>query len=435
MIWWPRLTFDRVQTQISLLAVVSILLGILLTVTVVLVLDVRLPSRDSTAQIERMATVAQLAESADDPAAVAGIVEAAQRANIKVRFGERTAFRGPEMSPINREPDTNAFKGGHGVKLVRGRSDGQLSAQLSNGIVLVFEPKAAHIWGFVGALAALMLPMVLLLVLALSIYAVRRIIAPLSTLATAAQSFGRSPHDDRLIVRKGPIEIVQLADGLSEMRSRIRALIDDRTRMLAAVSHDLRTPLTRLRLRVERVADQPMREGMLRELDRVDRMLRETLDFLRDDASGEGPSRADLPSMLQTICADFADIGHDVRYEGPKRLAWMCRPGTLARAISNIVDNGLRHGSKVRLRLRVDEDSAAEIDVTDNGAGIPESLHDQVFAPFFKVDDARSDGAGGFGLGLSIARATVRSHGGDIYLRQETPSGFTVRIVIPGLNP
>ncbi|MCW4460674.1 HAMP domain-containing histidine kinase [Sphingomonas sp. BT-65] len=415
---WPELRFDRVQTQISLLAVVSILLGILLTVTVVLLFDVRVPDRDSSREIERMDTVAQLAEAAEDPAEVAHIVEAAQRANVRVRLGDRAARSSED-----------------GVKLVRGSSGSRWSAQLSNGMVLVFEPKAAHIWGFVGALAALMLPMVLLLVLVLSIYAVRRIIAPLSTLATAAQSFGRSPHDDRLIVRKGPIEIVQLADGLSEMRSRIRALIDDRTRMLAAVSHDLRTPLTRLRLRVERVADQPMREGMLRELERVDRMLRETLDFLRDDAGGEEPSRADLPSILQTICADFADIGHDVRYEGPKRLTWTCRPGTLARAISNIVDNGLRHGSKVRLRLRVGEDAAAEIDVTDDGAGIPESLHDQVFAPFFKVDDARSDGPGGFGLGLSIARATVRSHGGDIFLRQETPRGFTVRIVIPGTNP
>lgn len=413
---WRAPKFDRVRTQISLLAVVSILLGILLTVTVVLLFDVRVPDRDSTGEIERMAAVAQLAEAADGPAEVALIVEAAQRADIKVRLGDRNA---------------TASEDRHGVKLLRGPSGSELSARLSNGTTLVFEPQATHIWGFVGALAALMLPMVLLLVLALSIYAVRRIIAPLSTLAAAAQSFGRSPHDDRLIVGKGPIEIVQLADGLSEMRSRIRALLDDRTRMLAAVSHDLRTPLTRLRLRVERIADQPMREGMLRELERVDRMLRETLDFLRDDASGEEPTRADLPSILQTICADFADIGHDVRYEGPKRLAWTCRPGTLARAISNIVDNGLRHGSNVRVRLRVDEDDAAEIDITDDGAGIPESLHDQVFAPFFKVDDARGDSAGGFGLGLSIARATVQSHGGDIFLRPEAPSGFTVRIVIP----
>lgn len=423
---WRGLKLDRVQTQISLLAVVSILLGILLTVTVVLLFDVRVPDRDSTGEIERMAAVAQLAEAADDPAKVALIVEAAQRANIKVRLGDRAASRGAGTSS-----DPKKFECRHSIKLVRGLSDNQLLARLSNGTTLVFVPQATHIWGFVGALAALMLPMVLLLVLALSIYAVRRIIAPLSTLAAAAQSFGRSPHDDRLIVGKGPIEIVQLADGLSEMRSRIRALLDDRTRMLAAVSHDLRTPLTRLRLRVERVADQPMREGMLRELERVDRMLRETLDFLRDDASGEEPTRADLPSILQTICADFADIGHDVRYEGPKRLAWTCRPGTLARAISNIVDNGLRHGSNVRVRLRVDEDDAAEIDITDDGAGIPESLHDQVFAPFFKVDDARGDSAGGFGLGLSIARATVQSHGGDIFLRPETPSGFTVRILIP----
>lgn len=428
---WPRPKLDRVRTQISLLAVVSILLGILLTVSVVLVFNVRVPDRDSTREIERMATVAQLAEAADGPATVMLIVAAAQRANIKVRFADRPAPHGARFSPVDNAPDPGELHGGRTVKLVPGTADGQLVARLSNGATLVFEPEATHIWGFVVALAILMLPMVLLLVLALSIYAVRRIIEPLSTLATAAQSFGLSPHDDQLIVRNGPVEIVQLAEGLSEMRARISALIDDRTRMLAAVSHDLRTPLTRLRLRVERVADQPMREGMLRELERVDRMLRETLDFLRDDATGEEPSRADLPSILQTICADFADIGRDVRYEGPKRLTWTCRPSALARAISNIVDNGLRHGSKVRLRLRIDENTAVEIEATDDGTGIPEPLHDQVFAPFFKVDNARSDNAGGFGLGLSIARATVRSHGGNIFLRHEMPSGFTVRIVIP----
>ncbi|MCI4592562.1 HAMP domain-containing histidine kinase [Sphingobium sp. BYY-5] len=431
---WPRLEFNRVQTQISLLAVISILLGILLTVTVVLLFNVRVPDRDSANEIQRMAAVAQLAEAANDPAKVAIIVETAQRANIKVQLGKRTDFQGAETSPNYNEPDTNQRERLRSIQLVRRFSDSQLVARLSSGEVLVFEPETTHIWGFVGALVALMTPMVILLILVLSVYAVRRIIAPLSTLATAAQSFGRSPHDDRLIVRKGPIEIVQLADGLNDMRSRIRALIDDRTRMLAAVSHDLRTPLTRLRLRVERVADQPMREGMLRELERVDRMLRETLDFLRDDAGGERPSRADLPSILQTICADFADIGHDVSYEGPARLTWICRPSTLARAISNVVDNGLQHGSKVRVRLHVNQDTAAEIDIIDNGAGIPESLHDQVFAPFFKVDDARGGSSGGFGLGLSIARATVRSHGGDIFLRQEIPAGFTVRIVIPSMN-
>jgi len=429
---WPALKVDRVRTQISLLAVASILLGIALTVGVVLAFDLRVPDRDSMREVERMTAVAQLAEAADSPAQAKLIVGAAQHAGIRVRFGDRTVFR--DVGNVSTSSDANAgdLDDRQGVRLVPAPSGNQLLARLSNGTLLVFEPRVTRIWGFAGALTALMLPMVLLLVLVLSVYAVRRIIAPLSTLATAAQSFGRSPHDERLSVGKGPIEIVQLAEGLNEMRSRIRALLDDRTRMLAAVSHDLRTPLTRLRLRVERVADQPMREGMLRELEHVDRMLRETLEFLRDDASGEEPSRVDLPSILQTICADFADIGHDVRYEGPARLTWICRPGTLARAISNIVDNGLRHGANVRLGLRVDAEGAAEIDVTDNGAGIPESLHDQVFAPFFKVDDARGDSSKGFGLGLSIARAAVRSHGGDILLRQGAQSGFTVRIVIPG---
>src|SRR3546814_2600672 len=113
------------------------------------------------------------------------------------------------------------------------------------------------------------------------------------------------------------------------MRIRIRALLDDRTRMLAAISHDLRTPLTRLQLRAERIADQELREGMLREIAQVTRMLDFTLNYLREDVRSESASRIDLPSVLQTICAEFADVGHAVSYEGPGRLTWTCRPSVL----------------------------------------------------------------------------------------------------------
>jgi signal transduction histidine kinase len=265
-----------------------------------------------------------------------------------------------------------------------------------------------------------------------SLYAVRWIIRPLSSVAAAAHSFGRSTPDRAIVPRGGPREITQVAAALEEMRVRVRALLDDRTRMLAAISHDLRTPLTRLRLRAERVADQDLSEGMLREIALVTRMLDETLDYLREDVRSERASRIDLPSVLQTVCTEFADIGHDVCYEGPARLAWSCRPQVLTRAISNVVDNAVKHGSAVTVALRAHADGALELDVADDGPGIPAALRDKVFDPFFKGDGARqSGGRNGFGLGLSIARDVIKGHGGSIDLIDRVPRGLIVRISLP----
>jgi signal transduction histidine kinase len=286
---------------------------------------------------------------------------------------------------------------------------------------------------FVLVPTVLTLAIVPVFVTLLSLYAVRWIIQPLSSLAAAAQSFGRSPGDTRMVSRSGPREITEVADALDDMRTRIRGLLDDRTRMLAAINHDLRTPLTRLRLRAERIGDQDLREGMLHEITRITRMLDETLDYLRADVRSEIPSRIDLPSVLQTVCAEFADVGHAVAYEGPAHLAWTCRPSVLTRAISNVVDNAVKHGSTVTVALRAGEDGAVEIDVVDDGPGIPSSLRAKVFDPFFKADSARrSASRSGFGLGLSIARDVVRGHGGDIELLDRTPRGLIVRMSLPG---
>jgi signal transduction histidine kinase len=289
------------------------------------------------------------------------------------------------------------------------------------------------LWHFILAPTALTVSIVLVFVTLLSVYAVRWIIAPLSDVAAAAHCFGRSPEDDRVVSRSGPREIAQVADALNDMRIRIRALLDDRTRMLAAISHDLRTPLTRLRLRAERIADEELREGMLNEITRITHMLDETLDYLREDLRSEGMSRVDLPSVLQTICAEFADVGHAVTYEGPARLTWTCRPSALTRAIANVVDNAVKHGSAVTVALRARAAGAVEIDVADDGPGIPSPLREKVFDPFYKGDDARSSATrSGFGLGLSIARDIVTSHGGTIDLLDRTPRGLIVRMSLPG---
>src|SRR3546814_479535 len=177
--------------------------------------------------------------------------------------------------------------------------------------------------------------------------------------------------------------------------------------MLAAISHDQRTPLARLQLRAERIADQELREGMLREIAQVTRMLDFTLNYLREDVRSESASRIDLPSVLQTICAEFADVGHAVSYEGPGRLTWTCRPSVLTRAISNVIDNAVKHGSEVTVALRTRNDGAVEIDVADDGPGIASSLREKVFDPFFKGDNARSSAKrSGFGLGRSAGHTS-----------------------------
>ena len=223
------------------------------------------------------------------------------------------------------------------------------------------------------------------------------------------------------------------------MRTRIRTLVDDRTRMIAAIGHDLRTPLTRLRLRAERLGDGVVQQGMIRDITSINNMLTETLSYVRDDLRTGKNSRIDLPSLLQTICSEFTDIGHDVTYHGPDRLAYWCRPGALTRALTNLIENGLKHGSKVSVSLRLTDDGI-EMQVVDDGPGIAPALREKAFEPFFKGDASRAGGAGpGFGLGLSIARDVVRSHGGEIGLHNHVTQGLAVRILLPAsraeLNP
>jgi signal transduction histidine kinase len=308
----------------------------------------------------------------------------------------------------------------------------QLAVRLDNDDALVFDATTGDpLWRLLFTSTALVLTIVLVFVLLLSVYAVRWIIAPLAAVARAAQSFGRSPQDNQTIGNKGPREITQVADALNEMRTRIRALLDDRTRMLAAISHDLRTPLTRLRLRAERVNEESLRDGMLADLVNVSRMLDETLDYLREGGKCEAMCRIDLPSVLQTICWDFADVGHAVSYQGPSRLAWVVQPRALTRAIANIVENGVKHGSTVTVTLRTERLQRIEIEIADDGPGIPVTLRGKVFDPFFKADNARAQNSGGFGLGLSIAREIVKRHGGDIALLSRQPVGLAVQIFLP----
>ncbi|HXT06594.1 MAG TPA: HAMP domain-containing sensor histidine kinase [Roseiarcus sp.] len=270
------------------------------------------------------------------------------------------------------------------------------------------------------------------LILFVSAWAVRLVTAPLSSIASAARAFGRpggGEADD--IAENGPIEIAHAARALNEMRRRVRSLVDERTRMLVAVSHDLRTPLTRLRLRIERLRDHPAQAAMLEEIATINEMLSETLAYMREVGQTEAIAPTDLPSLLQTICGQFTDTGHDVVYRGPDRLVLTCRPHGLTRAVTNLVDNATKFGAAVEVGV-TSRNGEVLIEVRDDGPGVPAAMLANVFEPFFKGDHARTQhGGGGFGLGLSIVREIAEGHGGGVEIENRRPRGLTARLRLP----
>jgi signal transduction histidine kinase len=261
-------------------------------------------------------------------------------------------------------------------------------------------------------------------------WAARALRTPLSGFAAAAESFSLDGHDAPLPDR-GPEEIRAVARALNRMRERIRKLVDDRTRMLAAMGHDLRTPITRLRLRSEFIADDDLRRQMLGDLDQMRAMTDGVLSFLRDGHTQEAKTNIDVASVLQTVCDQFADMGHNVSYAGPDHTTVAARPADLQRAVSNLVDNAVRHGSTVVVRLAPAGDSAT-IAVEDDGPGIADCRKAAMLEAFVRGEQARTmDDRAGFGLGLSIARAIADAHDGTLSLHDRVPHGLIAQITLP----
>lgn len=231
---------------------------------------------------------------------------------------------------------------------------------------------------------------------------------------------------------EGASEVRSLAESLNVMRSRIQQMAIDRTRMLRSVSHDLRTPLTRLRMRAERSEQTELRRLMLADIETLGSMINESLAFL--DNTPEEPRKVDVSSLLQTITSDFSDTGIDVSFTGPRRLTYVCKPQGMTRAISNLVDNASRYAKQIDIHLQAADDGGITIKVSDDGPGISDALKARVVEPFFKADDARQVGVrgGSFGLGLSIAKGVVeKGHCGTLTLQDNAPHGLTVEISLP----
>jgi len=296
--------------------------------------------------------------------------------------------------------------------------------------ILTPAPNFAPFWNSRFLLAFVVMTV---LVSILSVWATRRTTQPLALFANAAERLGRETNAPDL-PENGPREVARAAHAFNRMKHRLRHLIHARTQMLAAISHDLRTPITRLRLRAEFVESPAQRDKMLADLAQMEAMITATLAFARLDSSDEQPRPLDLAGLVAVACDEAAELGRDVTYEGPDKAEVTARPLALRRVFDNLIDNAVKYGTRARVRL---ETTASEhvVTIDDDGPGIPDSEIPHVFEPFHRVERSRNPETGGVGLGLAVVRALIEGHGGWITLQNRPEGGLRATVALPRGTP
>ncbi|SEO54826.1 ATP-binding protein [Pseudomonas sp. NFACC39-1] len=271
--------------------------------------------------------------------------------------------------------------------------------------------------------------LILLSTFIVGLIATRHLATPLERFAEGARRFGVDFKAPPIPV-VGPHEIRQAILAFNAMQAQLQHFVQDRTQMLAAISHDLRAPLTRMRLRGEFIEDAEQQSRLFRDVDEMQAMVNCALEFFRDEARLEHATAFDLAELLHTVVDDFKDAGTEVSFEGAQRFVYVGRPIGIKRALVNLIDNASKYGSEPGVQLKAFMDRV-EIRVHDRGPGIAPQFHEQVFAPFFRIEGSRNKNTGGVGLGLSAARATVLEHGGTLTLRNRRGGGLEVKVSLP----
>jgi signal transduction histidine kinase len=253
--------------------------------------------------------------------------------------------------------------------------------------------------------------------------------APVRDFTAALRRFGANPRAT-LLAESGPPELRRSIGAFNDMQAMVQKFVEERTLLLAAISHDLRTPLTKMRLRGEFVEDEAQRAGLFRDVEDMREMIDSALAFFRDDFQREDSTVFDFSELLRTIADENGDLGLAVSYDGPPHLAYRGRPVALKRVFSNLVDNAGKYARSPELSLR-DHDRTIEVLVRDHGPGIPEAALEKVFEPFMRLERSRNRATGGVGLGLTSARAVISAHGGVIGLRNRPEGGLEVWVRLP----
>ena len=300
---------------------------------------------------------------------------------------------------------------------------------LEDGTVVVFDVNVPQ--EPLSRLEAIV-PLILLLMLvcfSLSGFLVRMTTGSLDRLARAADAIGRNPEDAPL-ADSGPSEIHRVIAAFNRMQQRVLDYLVERGRLLTAISHDLKTPITRLRLRAEMLSDGEIRAKMLRDLEEMQTMVGTTLDFFRTTGSNPQRQPVDIGALIESICEDRRESGPALSVRGAAQAPFRADPQALRRCLENLIENALRYGGGAEIEV-TDSSDRLRIAVIDRGPGIPESELERVFEPFYRLDASRNMDSGGTGLGLSIARNIARWHGGDVTLRNAPGGGLIAELALP----
>ncbi|MGY4497325.1 signal transduction histidine kinase [Bradyrhizobium sp. GM24.11] len=385
---------------------------------------------DGAPQLMDAALLLGSAEPDDRPRLIADLARAFPKLNIEISA--------PDTATVVEDSESQHLHGlrrhlGRGYKVMQLAPEGgarRIGVELPDGTMIAGHVENGPRPWFWGAPWLVTLMTAFICISVLGLWAARALATPLSSFAKAAENFSLDGAAEPLPER-GPEEIRSVARALNRMHERIARLMSDRTRMLAAISHDLRTPITRLRLRAEFIENEGNRKRMLVDLDQMRSMLESVLSLLRNDRKIEAVTLVDIASTLQLIADQFGDMGHVVHYDGPSSATAAACPDDLHRGITNLVENAVRFGAEVTIRLDV-SGTKLVIDVEDDGPGISDARKQEMLEPFVRGDDARTmDDSTGFGLGLSIARAIALAHGGELSLHDRQPHGLIVRMQLP----
>ena len=431
---------QRIATQVALLVASTAVFAYVVTAFTVYHLY---PRHDLTnapgATIAKLALTAKLLDSASDETARTAILQTAQRIIPNLALSNS----GPKDDEIFDDPSLREVQHELGEQFVvfattlAGKNElpQLVGVRLPNGQYLTAPLLRTHggsrptrflLAAFVFVAAATVL---------LSVWVARALTAPLTQFANVAESF-KLEQVNKFVPERGPKEILRAAQALNNMQQRISRMVRDRSRMLASISHDLRTPITRLRLRAEEIEDESLRAAVIRDLETMQEMTKDALTFLGSGTVLLNPTTVDVSSLIQTIGDDFVDLGHDVRVVGAREIYVRGDADKLSRAVTNLVENGLKFGSKLEIRLGVTQDQKVVIEVEDDGPGISDDEKTRVLEPFYRSDPSRSlNGQASFGLGLSICRTIIETHSGTLELIDAHPRGLIARLTLPRRVP
>jgi signal transduction histidine kinase len=317
-------------------------------------------------------------------------------------------------------------------ELLKAPTGYMLAVGLRDASWIVFATPT-RIWGLPPVVRwAIRVAFLCISVLLITAIAARGFARPIKHLAQAVQEFGRNPQAPPMDA-SGPRELRQVINTFNEMQARIQKFLSHRTLMLAAISHDLRTPLTRMRLRGELIDDEEQQQRHFRDVDEMQEMVDGALALFRDDAVKETSLAFDLAQLLMSVVHEYADQKVEVRYDGPAHTRFTGRMLSIKRAVRNVVDNAVKYATAPTIDLLV-EPSSYVIVVRDAGPGIPEEALASVCLPFYRVERSRNRMTGGVGLGLTVVQSIVNSHGGDIALRNLEGGGLEVRLMLPHVS-